>query len=110
MPESLLLAVTVLAATGAPVKGVWIECDQMWKSAYWEEQTTDSHGRFMVIVPPGPHLCSAAKDAAVVQFTLDGQDLTVSVPHETSNRSQISFRISRACRSVKSSISSGCNT
>ena len=80
MPESLLLAVTVLAATGAPVHGAWVECDQMWKSEYWEEQTTDSRGRFVVIVPPGPHECSAAKDEGLVHFTIDGQDVVVEFP------------------------------
>ena len=78
MPEWLLLAVTVLTAAGEPVKGAWVECDQMWKSAYWEEQTTDSRGRFVVIVPPGPHPCSATKDARLVRFVLDGQDVDVT--------------------------------
>ena len=80
MAEWLLLAVTVLTATGTPVKGAWVECDQMWKSAYWEEQTTDSRGRFVVIVPPGPHPCTATKDGAMIIFTIDERDITIWFP------------------------------
>ena len=88
MTDWLLLAVTILTASGAPVKGAWVECDQMWKSAYWEEQTTDSRGRFVVIVPPGSHECSATKDAWMIRFTVDGQDVLVEFPQTASGPGQ----------------------
>ena len=83
MVEWLLIAITVLTASGAPVNGAWVECDQMWKSAYWEEQTTDSRGRFVVIVPPGPHDCSATKDTQLVRFVIHEQDVQVLFPSDS---------------------------
>ena len=76
MIEWLLIAITVLTASGQPIHGAWVACESMWwTSSYYEEQTTDSRGRFIVIVPP--HACTASKEGAVVSFAVDGDDVEV---------------------------------
>ena len=51
----LLIRILVLNPEGKPVVGAWVEVDGMYKSGFWEEQTTDSRGVFIVAVETGAH-------------------------------------------------------
>ena len=74
----LLAALTVYTADGKPVRGAWIEVEGMFKPVFYEEQVTDSRGRYVVQVEPGPHRYVITKAGFVqAEGILDRADLMV---------------------------------
>lgn len=58
----LLIRILVLNPEGQPVIGAWVDVEGMWKSQFYEEQTTDSRGVFYVAVEPGEHRVMVTKE------------------------------------------------
>ena len=74
----LLVALTVYTADGKPVHGAWVEVEGMFKTEFYEEQVTDSRGRYVVQVEPGPHRYVVTKAGFVqAEGILDHADLMV---------------------------------
>ena len=74
----LLVALTVYTADGKPVRGAWVEVEDMYKTEFYEEQVTDSRGRYVVQVEPGPHRYVITKAGFVqAEGVLDRTDLVV---------------------------------
>ena len=74
----LLVALTVYTADGKPVRGAWVEVEGMFKPVFYEEQVTDSRGRYVVQVEPGPHRYVITKAGFVqAEGILDRADLVV---------------------------------
>ena len=74
----ILLAITVLTTDGKPLHGAWVEVSGMAKTAYYEEQVTDSRGRFVVAVQPGAHKYVITKVGYITaEGTLDNNDIVI---------------------------------
>lgn len=77
-----IVAVLVLTQSGQPIRGAWVEVEGMYKSPFYEEQTTDSRGKFFVIVDEGPHEITVTKEGYRTFAGVLTQDMTVYLEEE----------------------------
>ena len=74
----VLLAITVLTTNGKPVHMAYVEVEGMQKTSYYQEQVTDSQGRFIVAVQPGAHRYVVTKVGyQTAEGTLDNNDIVI---------------------------------
>ena len=79
----ILLAITVLTTDGKPIHGAWCEVEGMAKTAYYEEQVTDSRGRFVVAVQVGVHKYVITKAGYTpATGTLDSNDIVIHLQEQ----------------------------
>ena len=59
---TLIVIITILAPTGVPISGAWVEVEGMVRDQFYVEQVTDSRGRFAVEVEPGVHAVTVSRE------------------------------------------------
>ena len=74
---TLIVLITILAPTGVPISGAWVEVEGMVCDQFYVEQVTDSRGRFAVEVEPGVHAVTVSRGADV----LVSDQLNANVDH-----------------------------
>ena len=71
---------TVLTTDGKPIHTAYVEVEGMQKTGYYQEQVTDSRGRFVVAVQPGAHRYVITKVGYIsATGTLDNNDIVIDM-------------------------------
>ena len=78
---TLIVLITILAPTGVPISGAWVEVEGMVRDQFYVEQVTDSRGRFAVEVEPGVHAVTVSRRLTYGADVLVSSQLNANADH-----------------------------